>query len=112
MSQELYRDLLQTWCDGLLAHQLDRPGQPEADGGLLCPACGFIHGRCADAVYPLLTLADELSSALTRDGHMILSGIRTEDVSELLAAFRRNDLELDVEDSADGWAAVRLNRPD
>ena len=50
--------LLRDWGDGLLRHQLDLPGRPEYDGGILCPACMMIHGRCHDAFYPLLCLAD------------------------------------------------------
>ncbi|MEI9981425.1 MAG: hypothetical protein WDN23_20995 [Edaphobacter sp.] len=52
----LYADLLQTWCDGLLAHQSTNP-DPALRGALLCPACAIIHGRCGDAVYPLLRQA-------------------------------------------------------
>ena len=55
-SGNLYADLLQTWCDGLLAHQVSGLGDA-LDGGLLCPACVLIHGRCGDAVYPLLRVA-------------------------------------------------------
>lgn len=51
------RALLQQWCDRLLTLQLDRP-EPELDGGVLCPSCQLMHGRIADAAYPLLTLAD------------------------------------------------------
>ncbi len=52
----LYANLLQTWCDGLLAHQSTNP-DPALRGALLCPACAIIHGRCGDAVYPLLRQA-------------------------------------------------------
>ena len=52
----LYAALLKTWCDGLLTHQLTM-NDPALSGALLCPACGFIHGRCGDAVYPLLRVA-------------------------------------------------------
>jgi hypothetical protein len=52
----LYAQLLQTWCDGLLAHQSTNP-DPSLRGALLCPACAIIHGRCGDAVYPLLRQA-------------------------------------------------------
>lgn len=45
--------LLQTWCDGLIAHQI---ADGENRGGLHCPACDFVHGRCGDAVYPLLAM--------------------------------------------------------
>ncbi|MCU1324551.1 MAG: hypothetical protein JWM43_4200 [Acidobacteriaceae bacterium] len=30
---------------------------PSLDGALLCPACAIVHGRCADAIYPLLHVA-------------------------------------------------------
>jgi hypothetical protein len=52
----LYTNTLQSWCDGLLAHQITNT-DPALHGGLLCPACALIHGRCGDAVYPLLRVA-------------------------------------------------------
>jgi hypothetical protein len=52
----LYAQLLETWCDGLLARQSTNP-DPALRGALLCPACAIIHGRCGDAVYPLLRVA-------------------------------------------------------
>jgi hypothetical protein len=55
-SPNLYAQLLETWCDGLLAHQSNNP-DPALRGALLCPACAIIHGRCGDAVYPLLRVA-------------------------------------------------------
>jgi len=54
---KLYSGLLKTWCDGLLARQVSVPNMPEFRGGFLCAACGLIHGRCGDAVYPLLCVA-------------------------------------------------------
>ncbi|MDR3735002.1 MAG: hypothetical protein P4L10_05615 [Acidobacteriaceae bacterium] len=53
----LYSTLLQHWCDGLLAHQITTISDPALHGAFLCPACGILHGRCADAVYPLLRVA-------------------------------------------------------
>jgi hypothetical protein len=53
----LYAHLLETWCDGLLAHQETAIHDPALRGALLCPACAIIHGRCGDAVYPLLRMA-------------------------------------------------------
>lgn len=48
--------LLESWCDRLIAQQLpDQFGRGLA-GGLLCPECCQIHGRCNDAVYPLIHL--------------------------------------------------------
>ena len=52
------KELLLQWCGGLLRYQLHQPHTPEFDGGLLCPACKMIHGRCTEAVYPLLCAAD------------------------------------------------------
>ncbi len=51
-----YARLLERWCRALLAHQVHGMG-PGLDGGLLCPACARVHGRCADAVHPLLCQA-------------------------------------------------------
>lgn len=50
-------DLLRTWCERLLKLQRNEE-DPDLRGGILCPACGRIHGRCFDAVYPFLYLAD------------------------------------------------------
>lgn len=55
--KKLYSDLLQTWCDGMIARQISGMENPAFRGGLLCEACGLIHGRCGDSVYPLLRVA-------------------------------------------------------
>ena len=55
--EKLYADLLQAWCDGMVARQVTGLADPALRGGLLCAACGLIHGRCGDAVYPLLRMA-------------------------------------------------------
>jgi hypothetical protein len=47
------------WADALLALRVDGTGRPELDGGLMCPACGGMHGRAADAVWPLFWLWDK-----------------------------------------------------
>jgi hypothetical protein len=52
-----YSALLKVWCDGLLDHQIRGLKGAGANGALLCPGCGIVHGRCADAVYPLLRVA-------------------------------------------------------
>ncbi|MBQ2629110.1 MAG: hypothetical protein IJG13_05470, partial [Kiritimatiellae bacterium] len=43
--------LLKTWCDALICHQLEFPADGALDGGMVCPACGFLHGRICDSVY-------------------------------------------------------------
>jgi hypothetical protein len=55
--KNLYASLLQSWCDGLVASQVTGMADPIFNGGLLCAACALIHGRCGDAVYPLLRVA-------------------------------------------------------
>ncbi len=52
-----YFNLLKVWCDKLTELQIDMPDQ-RLNGGIICPACHFVHGRCGDAIYPLVTLAD------------------------------------------------------
>jgi hypothetical protein len=52
-----YSTLLKTWCDGLIGRQVAGLVGQGANGGFLCPGCGMIHGRSADAVYPLLRMA-------------------------------------------------------
>jgi hypothetical protein len=59
----LYAQLLETWCEGLLAHQVTAIRDPALRGALLCPACAIIHGRCGDAVYPLLRMAHSTGKA-------------------------------------------------
>ena len=55
--QALYAELFKTWCDGIIARQITEFRDPAFHGALLCPACGILHGRCGDAVYPLLKMA-------------------------------------------------------
>ena len=52
-----YERLLLTWCEGLVARQERGHADPAIDGGFVCPGCGLIHGRSADAIYPLLCAA-------------------------------------------------------
>ena len=62
-AESIVSGLLCEWCDALVALQIDAPGEPETDGGIRCPACGRVHGRCHEAVYPLLHLADATGEA-------------------------------------------------
>lgn len=56
--KQAYYSLLKQWCDELITLQLRGTGRKELDGAIICPACQIIHGRCHDAVYPLLYMAD------------------------------------------------------
>lgn len=53
-----YFELMKLWCDRLLDFQVKGMGDDRLDGGLLCPACTRMHGRSADVIYPLLTVAE------------------------------------------------------
>ena len=53
---EYYR-LLKEWLDALLACTVNDPVHPSVDGAILCPACTTVHGRCYEAVYPLMAAA-------------------------------------------------------
>lgn len=56
--RDAYFRLLKEWTDALLSCTLKDPLHPSMDGAILCPACSHIHGRCHEAVYPLLAMAD------------------------------------------------------
>ena len=71
LMDELMRGLLRDWCDGLMRLQVNDPSRAEAHGAFNCPACGFIHGRCGDAVLPLLAMAEH-----TGDGRYLESALR------------------------------------
>ncbi len=53
----LCENLFEEWCDSLLKLQIRGTGDPRLDGAILCPACGRIHGRCGEAMYPFLKMA-------------------------------------------------------
>ncbi len=56
--KNLISGLLKDWCDGMLNVQINNPSNLEEHGALGCPSCSHIHGRCMDAVYPFLYMAD------------------------------------------------------
>ena len=49
--------LLKKWCQGLYANQTNSPGNKETDGGIYSPGDKAYLGRCADALYPFLWMA-------------------------------------------------------
>ena len=57
--EELCRKILAEWCQKLADLQISGTGYSRLDGAILCPACGKIHGRCAEAMYPFLRMAEE-----------------------------------------------------
>ncbi len=75
--KDLCADLLKEWCDGMIRHQIIDPDDPAMHGALACPACEHIHGRCMDAVYPFLHMADR-----TGDPGYLDAAIRVMDWAE------------------------------
>jgi len=61
-----------------MSHQLTAMKDPAFHGALLCPACVLIHGRCADAIYPLMRVAHS-----TGDSKYLRAAIILHDWSEL-----------------------------
>lgn len=57
--KKLCFELLRDWCDGLISLQLRGIGDPTIDGAFHCRACKVLHGRCPDAVYPLIYMYKE-----------------------------------------------------
>jgi hypothetical protein len=57
--KNLITGLLRDWSDGMLKVQINNPSNLEVHGALGCPSCSHIHGRCMDAVYPFLYMADK-----------------------------------------------------
>ena len=51
--------LLKEWCDRLVSLQITEWKDREFYGGIMCPSCGRIHGRCSDAIYPMMYMAKE-----------------------------------------------------
>lgn len=73
----LTKSLLVDWCDGMIARQINDPDNPALHGALACPACSHIHGRCSDAVYPFLHLAN-----VTGDKKYLTAAINVYDWAE------------------------------
>jgi hypothetical protein len=52
-------DLLEQWTDALLKLRITDKSDVSDFGGIMCPACGRVHGRVADSIYPMLYMADK-----------------------------------------------------
>ena len=57
--KNLISGLLKDWSNGMLKVQVNNPSNVDEHGALSCPSCDHIHGRCMDAVYPFLYMADK-----------------------------------------------------
>ncbi len=55
---QLYETLLMQWTDALMKLQITDKSFSGLYGGIMCPSCGRIHGRCGDAVLPFMWMAE------------------------------------------------------
>ncbi|WP_198027605.1 hypothetical protein [Seonamhaeicola sp. S2-3] len=51
-------NLLKIWCDAMIRDQVYDKSNSVIHGALYCHACDDIHGRCNDAIYPFMYMAD------------------------------------------------------
>lgn len=68
----LSSELLETWINALLPLQITDRSRTEDYGGIWCPACKRVHGRVADAIYPLLYRADKKQDSKYLDSAVLL----------------------------------------
>ncbi len=80
--QLMVKDLLTDWCNGMLKNQIIEPGNPEVHGALGCPSCDHIHGRCMDAVYPFLYMADTTGDKKFTDAAILVMNWAENNVSQ------------------------------
>lgn len=75
-------DLLKDWCDGMIKVQTIKPSDPAVHGSLDCPSCEHIHGRCMDAVYPFMYMADKTSNDKYLDAAVLVMQWAENNVSQ------------------------------
>jgi hypothetical protein len=56
----------------MIARQVTAIKDPALHGGILCPACVLVHGRCADAIYPFLHMAQATGDAKYVDAAILV----------------------------------------
>ncbi|NQX60730.1 hypothetical protein [Paenibacillus qinlingensis] len=77
----IYEALLEKWCNSLLKLQISEINMAGIYGGIMCPACSRIHGRSADAIYPLMHMAHK-----TGDRKYLEAAIHLQDWSDHFSA--------------------------
>jgi hypothetical protein len=98
----LSANLLQTWCDALLEHQIVGMNSPGLKGGLLSPAYARIEGRCAETIYPFLYLADK-----NKDSRFLDASIQLIDWAENNVIFPDGSWVNEV--SVSEWRGITVN---
>ncbi len=59
---------------------------------------------------PLRALAQDIARVTAKDGRLILSGLRADQQTGVLAAYRRNGFRLETRHVIEGWATLCLRR--
>ena len=54
-----YVSLLKSWCDGLIEYQIKELADSTLNGAFVCPACKNTHGRCDNAMFPMMYMFNE-----------------------------------------------------
>lgn len=80
--KSLISGLLKDWCAGMLRVQINNPSNLEEHGALGCPSCSHIHGRCMDAVYPFLYMADKTGDKKYLEGAKLVMTWAENNVSQ------------------------------
>ena len=97
-TSEINRTLLLTWCDKIEKLQIKDSTSKGLFGGILCEGCGYIHGRCADVIYPMVT-----SYKISGDEKFL-------DCAERVFYWQKNNVRknngFNVNDSFNTWLAV------
>jgi len=78
----LSSELLETWTDALVHLLIADQSKQDDFGGLMCPACGRVHGRVADSIYPLLYMADKKQQSKYSDAALLLYRWMEQNVSQ------------------------------
>lgn len=80
--KNLISGLLKDWCDGMIKVQIINPSNLAEHGALGCPSCSHIHGRCMDAVYPFLYMADKTGDKKYTNAAMLVMTWAENNVSQ------------------------------
>lgn len=94
-----YFDLLKTWTDRLISLQV-KSAEPYFKGGIMCPACTKIHGRCGDTILPFMYMYK-----VTLDEKYIIAAKEVFDWSEYNIV--REDDSF-INDSNNDWRGITI----
>ena len=94
-----YFDLLKTWTDRLISLQA-KSSEPYFRGGIMCPACTKVHGRCGDTILPFMYMYK-----MTHDEKYIIAAREVFDWSEYNIVRKDNSF---INDSNNDWRGITI----